>query len=108
MSAADGIRALADREPLLWLGAVALYGVGDAVTTVVGLSTGRGAEAGPIAAGLIEAHGFAGLLLLKVVTVGLFYLLWRLVRTPGRVAIPAALLVVGAFVTTWNVIVLLS
>lgn len=106
MGLAVGTRELADREGALWLAAVALYGVGDTATTVVGLTSGRGAEAGPIAAGLIEAHGFPGLFVLKVVTFGAFYLLWRLVRTPGRVAIPLALLVVGAFVTTWNLLVL--
>lgn len=107
MSLADGTRELAEQEGRIWIAALALYGVGDTATTVVGLASGRGAEAGPVAAGLIESHGYPGLFLLKAVTFGAFFLLWRLARTPGRVAVPLALVVVGAFVTTWNVFVLL-
>lgn len=94
----------ATRQRLLWVAAVVLYGVGDTATTFWGLSTGGIAEAGPVAAPLIDAYGRYALIVIKAVTVGGFYLLWRTVRTPGRVAVPLALATVGAGVTAWNLL----
>ena len=98
---------MAARERLLWTIALLGYGVGDLGTTMVGLWTGRGVEAGPVAAGLVAEFGLLALLLLKLATLGTFYLSWRLVGPPVRVAVPFAVAVVGVFVTTWNVFVLL-
>ncbi|WP_211694186.1 DUF5658 family protein [Natronomonas salina] len=108
ISDGDHLEALATRQRRVWLAAILLYGVGDTVTTFWGLSTGGIAEAGPVAAPLMEAHGRFVLLGVKVVTFGAFYLLWRLVRTPGRVAVPLALATVGALVTAWNLVVISS
>lgn len=107
-STGDHFEALAARQRQVWLAAVLLYGVGDTVTTFWGLSSGGVAEAGPVAAPLMEAHGRIVLLGVKAVTFAAFYLLWRLVRTPGRVAVPLALTTVGALVTAWNLVVITS
>lgn len=104
----DHFEVLAARQRVVWAAAILLYGVGDTVTTFWGLSTGGIAEAGPVAAPLMEAHGRFVLLGVKAVTFTAFYLLWRLVRTPGRVAVPLALATVGALVTAWNVAVITS
>lgn len=104
---ARGVRQLSAAETPLWLAAVVLYGVGDFVTSSVGIGTGRAAEAGPVAVGLVDHYGLVGLLALKVGTFALAYAVWRLARASDRVAVPLALVVVGAAVTLWNLLVLL-
>jgi hypothetical protein len=100
------VGALRGRQRTVWLLALLAYGVGDLATTVVGLSFGRAAEAGPLAAESLARGGFPGLVALKLATLLGFYLLWRVASTPGRVAIPLALAVVGVGVTLWNLSVL--
>lgn len=97
---------LAEREREVWIAALLLYGVGDTVTTFWGLSLGGVAEAGPIARPLIDAYGRGALIGIKLVVFPTFYVVWRLLRTPGRVAVPLALAVVGAAVTLWNLVVI--
>lgn len=87
---------------------VLLYGVGDLVTTVGSRWAGHAVEAGPVVSAVMGRYGLPGLLLVKVVTLVGFFLVWRRLRTPGRVGIPLALSVVGAAVTGWNVVVLLA
>lgn len=104
----DPFELLASRDRQVWAAAILLYGVGDTATTFLGLSTGGIAEAGPVAAPLIEAYGRYALLVVKAATFAAFFLLWRLVSTPGRVAVPLALATVGALVTAWNLVVVAS
>lgn len=99
------VEALTARQHLVWLAAVVLYGIGDTVTTLWGLSSGGVAEAGPVVAPLMESYGPLVLLGVKAAVFASFYLVWRAVRTPGRVAIPLALATVGAAVTAWNLVV---
>lgn len=109
MSTDPGLVAVAiDSQPMLWVLAVVLYGVGDTVTTLLGLRTDGTTEGGPVAAYAIERGGTSGFLLLKAVFVGAFFLVWSLLSTPTRVAIPLALVVVGAAVTCWNLLVVFS
>ena len=97
---------LSDHEGTVWAVAVLAYGVGDTLTTYVGLRSGRGAEAGPLAAPLVEGFGILGLVGLKLLTLALFYTTWRLARPPARVAVPLAVAVVGVGVTAWNLAVI--
>lgn len=101
------VRRLAAYQRRLWVLAVVSYGFGDLVTTLVGLAAGRGSEAGPLAAGLFGRFGLLGIVLLKLASLAVFYLLWRVGPKPGRVAVPLALSAVGVTVTAWNVSVLL-
>lgn len=100
--------SIADHQRLLWIAAALLYGVGDAVTTLWGLSTGGVTEAGPLAAPVMELYGRAALIGIKIVVFSMFYLLWRVLRSPGRVAVPLALAVVGGVVFGWNLAVILG
>lgn len=102
-----GISWLATHERSLWVLVLLGYGLGDLSTTLVGLWTGRGAEAGPVAAVLVAEFGVLSLVVLKLATLGTFYLCWRLIAWPLRVAIPLAVALVGVFVTVWNAVVLL-
>jgi hypothetical protein len=104
----EQVERLEGRQGLVWGVAIGSYGFGDFLTTTVGLTSGRGAEAGPLASGLVAEYGLAGLLGLKIATLLGFYGLWRVARTPGRVAVPLALAVVGVGVTLWNLLVLVT
>ena len=104
----SGIAWLAARERGLWLVVLLGYGLGDLGTTLVGLTTGRGAEAGPLAAGLVSEFGLPALVALKLTSLATFYLAWRLLARPFRVAVPLAVAGVGVVVTAWNVVVLLT
>ena len=104
----SGIAWLASRQRGLWLVVLLGYGLGDLGTTLVGLSTGRGAEAGPLAAGLVAELGLPALVVLKLTSLVTFYLAWRLIARPFRVAVPLAVAGVGVVVTVWNVVVLVT
>lgn len=109
MSGDSGLVATAiDNQPLLWVFAVVLYGIGDTITTLVGLHSDGATEGGPVALYVLGQGGIPGFLLLKTGFISVCFLVWWLVRTPGRVAIPLALVVVGAVVTCWNLVVVLS
>lgn len=109
MSGSSGLVAsVVDNQPLLWVLAVLFYGLGDGVTTLLGLQGNGASEAGPVALYAMEYGGIPGFLAVKCFFVGACFLVWYLVDTPGRVAIPLALAVVGVAVTVWNLFVLLS
>lgn len=96
----------------LWGLAIAVYGVGDLASTLVGLQLGA-SESNPIPAALIElAPGFlavvAALTLWKAVTMAAFALVaWRL-PAPYAAAVPAGLCLIGLTVVSWNASVILT
>ena len=101
------IRPLVQRQRFLWILAALLYGVGDSVTTVIGLQAEQTSEVGPVALLVLDAAGVAGFLGFKLVFIGVFFVSWYALSTPARVAIPLALVFVGGVVTCWNVVMLL-
>lgn len=108
MSETEPVPIVGGADRRIWIAAIVLYGVGDTVTTFWGLSAGGIAEAGPIAGPFIEAYGRPALLGIKAVVFPSFYVLWRGLRTPGRVAVPLALALVGGVVTAWNLLIVAS
>lgn len=92
----------------LWLVSVLAFGVGDVVTTGVGVSMTGIVEAGPVAAHLLQRYSFAALLFLKVAVLLGAFAAWRVVPRPYRVGIPAGLALVGLLATAWNLGVLVS
>ncbi len=108
MTDEDTVPILGGNERLLWIAAILFYGVGDTVTTFWGLSLGGIEEAGPIAGPLIDEYGRIALIGVKAAVFPLFYIVWRILRTPGRVAVPFALALVGLVVTVWNLLVITS
>lgn len=88
--------------------AIIWYGVGDTVTTFIGLSFGEIAEVGPVAAPVIEFYGRPSLVAIKFVSFALFYATWRIVPHPTRAAVPLAVTLVGIAVTLWNLLMILS
>lgn len=98
------------RELRLWALAVALFVVGDLATTGVGLGLPGVVEAGPLPSALLAhlgqtAAGFAALLGLKAVAVGVALGLWRLAPPPHRLGVPLGLACVGGIITAWNLVV---
>lgn len=97
---------------ILWGLAIVVYGVGDLVSTLVGLQLGA-AESNPIPAALIElAPGFLAvtvvLTLYKAASIALFAAFaWRL-PSPYGPTVPIALSIVGIGVVGWNASVILS
>ena len=102
------VGALAGHTPVLWALAVALYGVGDLLTTLVGLYGGRAAEAGVVASVLVESYGVVAVVPLKLGSFVLFYLVWRAVPVPHAVGVPLGLAILGLLLTAWNAFVLLG
>lgn len=101
-------RTLSTLQPALWLVALAFYGVGDTVTTGLGLRAAHAEEVGPLALIAIDAAGLPGLVVLKLVFLGLAFGVWAVLDRPSRVAIPLAIAVAGIGVTTWNLFVLVG
>jgi hypothetical protein len=99
---------LSGRTRLLWAFAVGFYGVGDLLTTVVGVSSGRAVEAGPVAAELVGLYGLGAVFPLKVGSLLAFYVLWRLVPDPHAAGVPLGLVLTGAVLTGWNAFVVLG
>lgn len=109
VSASAGIEIALEHQRLLWALAVLFYGIGDTVTTTIGLLwVDDAAEIGPIALVAIETAGMSGLLVLKVVFFAACFGLFYLLPSPTRVAIPLALTVMGIMVTAWNTIVIIQ
>lgn len=90
----------------VWIVALLFYAVGDTLTTLVGLRIGGVAEIGPIAGPAMAAFGAAGLVAIKIFIFGAIGLVWHFLETPGRLALPLGLAVVGVAVTAWNMAVI--
>lgn len=101
-----GVGILVEYDRFLWLIAVCFFGVGDLVTTGVGLSFGRVVEVGPVAIPVVGRYGMAGMIVLKASVLGAFYGFWRHWPTTERVGIPLGLATTGVLVTAWNLLVL--
>jgi len=103
------VRSVRPADPWgLWLLAVTGFVVGDAATTLAGLSVPGVVETGPVVGPLLRQHGLGVLPLLKTATVAVAYLAWRLLPSPHAAGIPLGLALVGAAATGWNVSVLLG
>lgn len=102
MSHVGVIARLRAHQSTLWIVALLWYGVGDLLTTTVGLSQQGLAESGPVAAPVVDAYGALGLVVLKSGLLAGGYAAWRVVPGPHRIGIPLGLAIVGFVVTTWN------
>lgn len=100
------IDVLVDNSRLLWLIGILFFGLGDLLTTSVGLVTGWAAETGPLAAWAITEYGLLTMLPLKLAAFAVAYLLWIGVPDPHRVGVPLALAGLGFVVTLQNILVL--
>lgn len=91
----------------LWLIGIIFFGVGDLLTTNVGLTTGWAVEVSPIGAIFIQEFGLAAMYPLKLSVFVVCFALWRVTPRPHAAGVPLGLAVLGVLVTTWNLGVLL-
>lgn len=98
----SAIDILDDLTTLWWYGAVALFLVGDVVTTFVGLQLRTVVEASPVAVWLINAHGLPLIFPVKIAVVFGFYGMYRVVPHPHSIGVPLGLCALGFVVTVWN------
>lgn len=99
-----------DVHAILWTLATALFVVGDLTTTAVGLELGL-VETHPIGQSVIASAGPLGLLVPKLVAVGLCGALYVVVgrwRPRWAVGIPLGLAALGATLTAYNWLLLSS
>jgi len=92
----------------LWVLTVLFFGIGDVVTSGIGLSMAGIAEIGPLVAPLVSAYGLWAMVALKIVFIGAALLFWRVGPKPQADGIPLGLAVLGVLVTGWNIVVVLS
>lgn len=90
-----------------WIAAVLLFGVGDLVTTFVGIELLGAVEGNPLPLAVLEGYGFAALVVLKGAAFGLFVALYYYAPPLYRTGIPLGLMEFGAVVVGWNTAVLL-
>lgn len=90
----------------LWIVAIVFFGIGDMLTTNVGLMTGWAAEVSPIGGIIIEKFGLRALVPLKAAVFFVCFVLWRITPRPQSVGVPLGLATLGVLVTTWNTAVL--
>lgn len=81
----------------------------DTLTTGMALKTGEAIEVNPVMSGLIEQHGFIGLLLMKAVVITAAYLVWEwddcvdtTLRKITHVAVPSFAAATGVLLTISN------
>lgn len=103
----EAVSVLVDSVLYLWVAAIVFFGIGDLVTTIIGLKVGNVAEVGPVVAPLIDLYGLGILGFLKLGAIGVCYVLWRWIPDPYAVGTPLGLAVLGLLVTGWNILILL-
>jgi len=103
----SSVAPLVDSQAALWAAGVLFFGVGDLLTTAVGLQVGGVIERNVVPAFLVGQYGLAAMFGLKLLAFGGCYALWRVVRRPHRLGVPLGLSLLGVVVTLWNLGVLL-
>lgn len=85
----------------LWILAIVFFGVGDIVSTSVGLAMGA-TEMHPFVGAMVEEYVYLAMIPLKAMAFGLCYWLWRTTPADYRIGIPLGLAILGIAVTAWN------
>lgn len=91
----------------LWHVAVLFYGVGDVLTTSIGLQLVNVVEAGPFTSQIIQQYGLLAMVSVKLASFAALYAVWRIAPRPHRTGVPLGLSLTGVFVTVWNCLILL-
>lgn len=104
----QSVEPLRRSQPQLWVLALLTFGLGDVTTTWVGIQVGGVSEVGPLTTPMLQRHGIAAMVALKVVVFGGGYAAWRVLPSPQRVGVPLGVAIVGVAITCWNAAVLLA
>ncbi|MDY6819863.1 MAG: DUF5658 family protein [Halobacteriales archaeon] len=95
-----------DIETHLWILAFVFFGIGDLVTTHIGLSMEYIIEVGPFIASVIRQHGLPAMLGLKSAAFVVCSGLYLVTPKPHKIGVPLGLAVFGILVTGWNIVIL--
>lgn len=108
-SALETGRVCRDTRAAVWGGALALFVVGDVLTTAVGLHALGAVEGHPGSAWVLETLGLGAMLLAKGLVLMAAVWLSRRVENQAVALGPAlGLVLLGALVTAWNLAVLVA
>lgn len=91
---------------VIWGLALLLFGIGDVLTTVVGIGVFGASESAPLAAAAIGGFGLASLVVYKVAFIAVAGGVYYVCPRPYRQGIPIGLVLVGVAVVAWNCVVL--
>lgn len=95
------------RSERYWVVAVLAFGLGDAVTTLLGFRVGL-VETSPLYQGLETASDPVPVVFgMKIVVFGLAFLCYRLTPRDARIGIPIGLALLGSAVTAYNLALIL-
>lgn len=101
-------RPTRDMSTSLWLIAIALFGLGDLVTTIYFIEFYGAVETHPVGAAVINDAGYWALVPLKGLAFAFLYALYRAVPKPHAIGVPIGLILLGAYLTTWNTVIHLT
>ena len=87
---------------LLWVAAVSTFGIGDVVTTHIGMQQTGVYEAHPLSDLILESTGSGGMVVWKAATILGFYVVsQRYVPEEWRMGVPLGLTILGVLIV-WN------
>lgn len=91
-----------DKSDAMWYTSLATFGVGDVVTTYIGMKQ-RGVEEGhPLLDAVIEDSGVAGMVGMKAMAFALAGAAYSQVSEDHRIGIPIGLTLLGSYATIHN------
>ncbi|SEH40163.1 MULTISPECIES: hypothetical protein [Halopenitus] len=96
------IDVLTGMTPWWWGGALAFFGAGDVLTTLIGLYLPTVVEASPVGVRIVRSLGLWSIAPIKVLLIAYFFALWVCVPRPHNTGIPLGLCTLGVLVTIWN------
>lgn len=105
-SFAGTIELIERARVFLWTVSLVFYGLGDTLTTYVGLEQSYIVEVGPVAGPVIREYHVLGMVGLKSVVFGLCVGMYVLAPKPFHVGVPLGLAGVGVVLTVWNSLLL--
>lgn len=102
-ASAPAVPALSER--VLWAGALLVFGLGDLLTTAVGLQLGA-VELSPVGSDVLHTLGWPGLVAIKLSLLAALWLAVRFLSSLVRWAVALALVVLGVLLVGWNSLVI--
>lgn len=89
-------------RPVLWIFTIGFYGIGDILTTLVGMSRPPLKEGGPVAAPLLAGGSPLVFIGFKMCLLAALFVLVRFVSDRTAIVLLAAFATAGVGVTAWN------
>jgi len=96
-------KSISDNQTKIVVVSSAVYGLGDMATTYAGIHYMGLSERNQIPAMLMHRYGMFGLLLDKILIIGVLLVIWRIMDDRYSAVIPLTLLIIGIIVTAHNV-----